>query len=87
VGGEFAFTINDRTVKAAALHASDAAALSPAVALQLSVDVCGRTFDVDEREANAAAISFSNRLSSSALSREWIFSLGSPYFSLLHYIR
>jgi hypothetical protein len=47
-------------------HGSDAAALSPAVALQLSVDGCARRFAVDGAEIDAAAISFFGGLLSNA---------------------
>jgi hypothetical protein len=59
------FVINGAAVRA---RPSDAAALLPAVALQLSVDACGRTFVVDDGEVNAGAVSLFGRLSSSAQS-------------------
>jgi hypothetical protein len=65
LGGAFAFVINGAAVRA---HPSDAAALSPAVALQLSVNACGQTFVVDDGAVNARAVSLSGRLSSSAQS-------------------
>jgi hypothetical protein len=65
LGGAFAFVINGAAVRA---HPSDAAALSPAVALQLSVDACVRTFAVDDSEVNAGAVSLFGCLSSSAQS-------------------
>jgi hypothetical protein len=59
----FTFVVNGTTVK---VSTSDAVALSPAVAVQLSVDACGRTFVVDDPEVNATAISFFECLSSSS---------------------
>jgi hypothetical protein len=50
--GAFVFVVNGAAVGA---RPSDAAALSPAVALQLSVDACVRTFVVDDGEVNAGA--------------------------------
>jgi hypothetical protein len=63
--GVFTFVINGTTVT---MSASDAVALSPAVALELSVDACARTFIVDEPEVNATAIPFFEGLSSFAQS-------------------
>jgi hypothetical protein len=56
LGGAFAFVINGTTAKASA---SDAAALSPAVGLQLSVDAWVRTFAVEGGEVSAGAVSLS----------------------------
>jgi hypothetical protein len=47
LGDAFAFVMNGMTVYA---NGSGAAALAPAVALQLSVDACARTFNADARE-------------------------------------
>jgi hypothetical protein len=55
LGGAFAFVINGAAVTA---RPSDAFVLSPAVALQLSVDACGRTFVVDDGEVNAERFPF-----------------------------
>jgi hypothetical protein len=60
--GEFTFVINGMTVK---VNLSDAVALSPAVALGLSIDSCVRTFIIEEAEVDATSISsFSLFLSS-----------------------
>jgi hypothetical protein len=64
-GGAFAFVINGTAVRG---RPSDAAAISPAVALQLSVNAFGRTLVVDDGEVNAGAVSLFGRLSSSAQS-------------------
>jgi hypothetical protein len=51
--GAFAFVINSAAVMACP---SDAAVISPAVALQLSVDACGRTFVVDRSVAQQLSV-------------------------------
>jgi hypothetical protein len=68
LGGAFAFVINGAAVR---VRPSNAAALSPAVALQLSVDACERTFIIDDGEVNAGAVSLFGRLSSSAQPAVW----------------
>jgi hypothetical protein len=61
LGGAFAFVSNGTAVMT---RPNDGAAFSPAVALQLSVDACGRTFVVDDGEVNVGAVSLFRRLSS-----------------------
>jgi hypothetical protein len=56
LGGAFRFVINGTTVKASA---GDAAALSPAVGLQLSVGACVRKFAVEDGEVNPGRFPFS----------------------------
>jgi hypothetical protein len=59
LGEAFAFVINGTSVPS---PVSAAAALSPAVSLQLSVDSCARRFIFNESEVNSDAISFFERL-------------------------
>jgi hypothetical protein len=50
LANKFTFVMNGIPIEA---DVADAAALSPAVALQLSVDSCGRRFVVDEVDSDA----------------------------------
>jgi hypothetical protein len=61
----FTFVMNGMAVDASP---SDAAAISPAVALQLSTDACARMFTVEDSAMNAAAISDFARLLADAQS-------------------
>jgi hypothetical protein len=61
----FTFVMNGAQIEA---KRSDAAGLSPAVALALSADACARTFTADDRKVSATAVSFFERFLSTSAS-------------------